>query len=220
MADRTVLDQGAFHSVVQFYAGQEAYLDTRLAAASEAIEDMCQRRFMPFEGLVESYIAAGSGPDVGDRFTPMPVGGWGFAAQLANDQLLRQFPGQVRDYWLTQYAPKRPELWTYSDVRFSITWPWAMQAYEVPDGYLDGPDPDTGHLRIAPGVMCPPGSRIQVTYSGGYTRGYPQALVEATRLECVRQLIVEIDPELVPALSTELLQKDIKAKIAPYVARG
>ena len=58
---------------------------------------------------------------------------------------------------------------------------------------LDGPD-NTGHLWFMIGTLIPVGSRLRVTYSGGFTVAIPADLVRASKFVSAWLAIEELDP--------------------------
>jgi hypothetical protein len=60
------------------------------------------------------------------------------------------------------------------------------------------------------------GTKIQVTYGGGYTRGYPEDLIQATKLQAAKTLIVELEPQARPGMDTNDLENEIVSLLAPY----
>jgi hypothetical protein len=200
----------------------ETYVNATLARASRNIESRCARRFTPFYGLVQSERAEGVALDaVGGVDVPMSMTS---TLALSRAQAYGGSAGNlVRDIWLDERPPMYPELWTYSDVSVAITAPFGggPQVFGGPGttgaaGLLEGPQTDTGHLRLPFGAYCPVGSTIATTYSGGYTEGFPDDLVQATIMQAVKLMILTIAPERRQSLTTEDLDAEIDVLIAPY----
>lgn len=203
------LNRGAFRQIVQLYSADVDYVNVRLAQASQWLERSTERRIMPFAGLVQTRIAEGVRSSASSPSQPLamvsgiaaylPGGGYGSNA------------GQVRDFWVDETAPWVPELWAYSGITVDLLYPWATAPVRVNPVAVSGPTVDTGHVQLGPGVVCPPGTQVTITYGGGYggPGGYPLELVEAVRMETVRQLLVELDPELTPDLKTDTLEHAI-----------
>lgn len=212
IATQDDLNRGAFAKIVKVYlAGNDpSYLDARLAGAAQTIEDLCGgRRFMPFT-VTENSIADGINIDQGMDIGLRDMGG--FAANLDFGRP-SSYGDLVRDLWVDETPPTRTDLWTYSDVSISIRPLWGGWL-TVDSTMFVGPD-ETGHITLNLGVVCPIGSRVTITYSGGY-QPYPLALVEACRLETVRQLMLEIDPGHAQHIDETELLADIYSKLDPY----
>jgi hypothetical protein len=218
IATQDDLNRGAFAKVVRTYlqSNDTAYLDVRLASAAQAIEEMCgNRRLMPFT-LTENPVADGVNPDQGEPSASLrDMGALGFAADLDYGRPT-DFGSSVRDLWVDQYPPTRSDLWTYSDVSISIRPLWGG-VLNVPTSGFHGPD-ETGHIILNLGILCPLGSPVTITYSGGYTEGYPLSLIEATRLETIRQLMLELDPGQTSHIDADALMADVLNKLLPYGA--
>lgn len=190
---------------------KESFIAATLARASRNIEARCARRFAPFGPITQSERAEGVGSGVGNSDAPMSMSS---ALALSRARAFGSFGDMVRDSWLDEYAPLLPELWTYSAVSVTVTAPFGGAGQTVIP--VEGPRPDTGHLRLPYGTYCPPGSTIAVTYSGGYTVATPDDLVQATILQATKLFILSIEPEKRSGLGTDDLDLEIDALIAPY----
>ena len=189
---------------------EAAYLADVLVRASRQVEHRCQRRFSPFYGLVESDVAEGVSAE---GF------GYGNGAQslgFAGDFNTRRGYGDemVRDFWVRESAPQQSELWTYGALSVRILRPYSGDLLLA--SQVIGPQSDTGHCRFLPGTYCPPGSTIVVTYSGGYTGGFPEDLVQAVKLTAAKTLILEIEPQNRPGLDTNDLDGEITEILSAY----
>jgi hypothetical protein len=212
IASADTLTSGGLAYIVR--GSSPAALDALMVRASRTVENRCQRRFSPFVNLVESHVAEGVTFD----------GGWGgspgadalgfFTGALAMRGGRGMGQENVTEFWVDQVAPHRPELWQYTALSVSIIRPYS--AALVLGAQVIGPQPDTGHVRFPTGTYCPPGSTIIVTYSGGYTLGFPEDLVQATRLTAAKTLILEIEPQNRPGLDTADLDAEITDLLAPY----
>lgn len=188
-------------SAAQFTAGGFGDLvrgydpDALLAALAEGTrqaEDICDRRLAPFT-VTETTRASGIDPDeyAGSGNIPMSAAGsegMSYASSLAIANL-------VRHTWLAQYPPRYPDMWSM-DPQMQVTvirsygGTETMQAGQI----LDGPD-DTGHVFFQLGQFIPVGSRIRVTYSGGFTPAVPASLVRSAKYFAAANILRELDPD-------------------------
>lgn len=186
LATTAQLQDGAFADLVRQY--QSATLDQAMIQATREAEGICGRRLAPFT-TTESHRAEGIDPDEYSDSANLPLDirgtiGASYAMALGASTLVRQV-------WLNEYAPRFPEMWTYSNIQISIVRSYGgSQAVTT---LLDGPDPDSGHVWFQLGLFLPVGSRIHVTYSGGYTTT-PADLVRATKYLAAAYVIDELDP--------------------------
>lgn len=183
-----------------------------LTRASRSVESRCQRRFSPFVNLTESSTAAGvSMFGVGmDADLPLPmIGSLGMSKGRALG-----VTNLVQDMWLTEYAPSWPELWSYSNVSVTLQRTWGDRQTLI-QSQLVGPELDTGHLRFPIGTLCPVGTTIVATYSGGYTT-IPDDIQQAVAYTAAKTLIVEIEPQNRPGMDTNDLDMQIVELLCPY----
>jgi hypothetical protein len=162
--------------------------------ATRACESYCGRRLAPFVGLTESHRAEGADPDeLAEAGLTMPAdvrtviaGSYGTALGMGAAQW-------VRRCWVKQTPPLYEEMWSYSDVSITLYRSFGNST-EVPVGELigGGIEPETGLLWFKLGTFLPPGSRVRVTYSGGY-HTVPADLVEACRLMAAAAAVDEDD---------------------------
>lgn len=209
----TDLSGGAVASITSFY--DPAYLQTMISRASRAVESKCGRRLAPFT-VTESHMASGvdiNGVGSAGDALPMSLAG---SLGLDRARAYGATSGSVRDVWLEQWAPRYPELWTYSNM--SVTLQRALDdVQQIASPLINLPAVDTGHLRLRLGTYCPPGTIINVTYSGGYTVAIPDDLVEACRLQLIKMLILENEPQNRPGLDTADLDGEILGYLAEYM---
>lgn len=183
-----------------------------MITATEQIEDRCDRRLSPFT-VTESHRATGVDQDIlGSADMPLGLtGALGYSQALAFSSV-----NMVRDVFLDEYAPRRSDLWTYTVGQIEL-----LRAYgdtQIVDvGEIEGPEPDSGHLRFHLGVFCPVGSWIRVTYSGGYTATTPWALQQACIYQAMKLAIIGAEPEARKELSTAELDAEVLTLIAPYI---
>jgi hypothetical protein len=148
------------------------------------------RRLAPFT-VTETTRADGIDPDEypPGMSMPMPIQGtvgWSEALSLGANDL-------VRHCWVSQFPPRYPDLWAYSGVSVTVIRSYAGTETLQPSQVLDGPD-NLGHLWFMIGTLIPVGSRVRVTYSGGYTVAIPADLVRAARLVGAWLAIGELNP--------------------------
>jgi len=101
----------------------------------------------------------------------------------------------VRHCWLDEYACRYQDLWAYTGVGVTILRSYGGTQVLAGTQILNGPEPDTGHLWFQLGLFLPIGSRVQVTYSGGYTVAVPADLVRANKLMTASIIVRELNPE-------------------------
>lgn len=200
---------GSFATLVRDFTGPA--VDTLMIRASRAVENRCNRRLSPFT-ITESQRACGVDIDgqLGDNF---PLG---LTGALGRSRALSLGVNQmVRDVWLREYAPQNPELWTYSGV--SIVLARAYGDIENVSGTsLEGPEPDTGHLRFRLGTFIPSGTTVRVTYSGGYTT-VPEDLNLATVMTAAKLAILSAEPQSRKDMDTVELDAEILGLLVPYI---
>jgi hypothetical protein len=207
-------EMGPFKSLVRDYSSAEKA--NLMLRASRAVETMCNRRLAPFTGLTETEQLFAITVD--DQIRPtepmeqMATLGYSRAASLDTGVL-------VRHHYLKQYPPLYPDLWlsnTGTSVT-SITVYRTFSGSESVDPTTIQYEPDTGHVRFALGTYLPPGSTVAVTYSGGYTVGIPDDLVEATKLMAARLAILELEPTQRPGIDMTELKDEIAEMLIPYI---
>jgi len=170
----------------------EPALSDLMSESTRACEGAAgDKRLVPFT-ITETTRADGVDPDEypAGASLPMPIQGtvgWSEAMALGGGSDL------VRHCWLTQSPPRYPDLWTYSDVTVTIIRSYAGTQQYNASQLLDGPD-NTGHIWFQIGSLVPIGSRVRVTYSGGYTVAIPADLVRAGRLMAAWMVISELNP--------------------------
>lgn len=182
---------GAFGDLVAGY--DQTTVTDILLEASRICEDETNRRLAPFGPVTETHRAEGIDPDeyAGD-VANLPVDirstlGASYAQSIGATDL-------VRHCWVDESAPRYIDLWQYSGVSVTIVRSYGGTQQVAPAQILSGPDPDTGHLWFQLGIFLPVGSRIKVTYSGGYTVAIPASLVRANKYLAAEIVIRELDP--------------------------
>jgi hypothetical protein len=185
---------GAFADLAKYYTDQtEQPLDDILVEATRACESECGgRRLAPFT-VTETHRASMIDPDEYSDQSNLPMDiqstlGASYAQAIGASSL-------VRHVYVDQYAPLYQDLWTYSGVSVEIIRSYGGTQNLQPAQILSGPEPDTGHLWFQLGLFLPIGSRVQVTYSGGYTVAIPGDLVRAAKFMTAWMIICELNPE-------------------------
>ncbi len=204
-------DVGRANTVFRDYTDPNAQ-QALLLQATRAIENRCDRRLVPFTGLYESQRAMGidqgilAGSDM-----PLDLSG-----ALGRSQALAfASTRMVRDIWLRQYAPRFEEYWTYDVTQIQL-----VRAYGdtelVPPTSVEGPEPDSGHIRFRLGTFVPEGTTIRVTYDGGYDP-IPADLTLACCYQAAKYAVLGAEPETRKDMSLVELDAEILSLIAPYI---
>jgi hypothetical protein len=182
-------EDGAFADLVSAYPA--AGLTDVLAEATRKCEDETDRRLVPFT-VTETVRADGIDPDeyAGAANLPMDIRstlGMSYADALGVSNL-------VRHTWLAQYPVRYPDLWTTSpSMSVTVVRSYGGTEQLTSAQILDGPD-DKGHVWFQLGMFIPVGSRLKVTYSGGYTVAIPATLCRASKYIAASLIIDELDP--------------------------
>lgn len=190
LASAAQFTEGPFGDLVRDYSPQA--LTDLMVEATRACESETDRRLAPFT-VTETARADGIDPDEYTDSANLPMDirstlGASYAAALGASSL-------VRHCWLAQFAPRYPDLWSYSGVSVTIIRSYGGTQDVSAAQILDGPEPDTGHLWFQLGIFLPVGSRVQVTYSGGYTVAVPADLVRACKYMAASIAVRELNPD-------------------------
>ncbi|RCH70441.1 hypothetical protein DT019_02850 [Streptomyces sp. SDr-06] len=182
--------------------------------ATRACESACDRRLAPFTGVVETQRAdAMDIEDAMDAYVPLdPTSQLGFSrAQSLGSTLL------TRHFWVREHPPRYPELWTGSISSISLFRSFSgQQSVSVSAIQYE---PDTGHVRFALGTFVPPGTTIQVVYSGGYST-VPADLVQACQYMAASMAVKQLDPvDGRSGHDPDALRSDALEMLAPYTRR-
>jgi hypothetical protein len=180
---------GPFGDLVSALSG-EALTDF-LLEATRICEDEVDRRLVPFT-VTETHRAEGIDPDEVSDAANLPMDirstlGASYASAIGAQAL-------VRHVWLDEKAHRYSDLWQYSNVAVHFIRSYGGSQTVSPPQILNGPEPDTGHLWFQLGIFLPVGSRIQVTYSGGYVVAIPASLVRACKFICASNIVRELNP--------------------------
>lgn len=204
LATASQLLDGPLADLVKDYTSDG--LTQLMVRATRECEGVVNRRLAPFTGHVEAVRAQGIDPDEYGGQGSMPLDlpstlGRSFAYAMGAGDL-------VRHVWLSEYAPRYPEMWSYSDVTVTIVRSYGGNA-DVQVSAIEGPEPDTGHVWFRIGTFLPVGSLVRVRYGGGY-QTIPADLVSAGRFMAASIAVRELDPlavEKADALRTEACAK-------------
>lgn len=220
----SVIDFLGFGSNQELTQNQDIWTQPALARlmlrATAAVESKCQTKLAPFTGHVESCYARGIGADE-----------YGFMGDMAMDQnaaigmsTAASFgvSDMVRRYWLDQVPPRNQELWVYNVTSIELL--RTFGDVQFIDGTLafgaqlwQGPEVDTGMIRMPIGTLCPQGTTIRTTYDGGYNVSIPEDLNLACILQAMKFLLVGAEPELRAHMETSNLDDELNMLLAPYV---
>ncbi len=161
-----------------------------LLEGTRMCEDATSRRLVPFT-ITEMQRAEGIDPDEYSDAANLPMDirstlGASYARAIGAQTL-------VRHCWVDERAPRYQEMWQYSNVSVTIVRSYGGSQNLTPAQILSGPDPDTGHMWFQLGLFLPIGSRIRVTYSGGY-QTIPASLTRANRYMTASEIVRELNP--------------------------
>jgi hypothetical protein len=200
---------GSFSTLVRDL--EDPIITKLLDRASRSIESDCDRRLLPFT-ITESSRADGIDSATSDtNGRPLDE----IAALGQNEARAYGVSNLVRDIWLDQFAPLYPEMWQYSNI--SIELARAIGGNTTLTGStLEGPEPDTGHLRVRLGTFMPAGTTVRVTYSGGY-QTIPEDLNTATIFKAAKFAILAAEPQSRKGMTTADLDAAILDLISPFI---
>jgi hypothetical protein len=204
--------EGPFANLVSGYSTQAQ--SNLMLQATRACESACDRRLAPFTNIVETQRAdAMDIEDAMDAYVPLdPTSQLGFSrAQSLGSTLL------TRHFWVRECPPRYPEMWTGSISSISLFRSFSgQQAVTVSTIQYE---PDTGHCRFALGTFVPPGTTIQVTYSGGYST-VPADLVQACQYMAASMAVKQLDPvDGRSGHDPDALRADALEMLAPYTRK-
>ncbi|MEV5944415.1 hypothetical protein [Streptomyces sp. NPDC051994] len=182
--------------------------------ATRACESACDRRLAPFTNIVETQRASSLDvEDTLDAYVPLDATSQlGFSrAQSLGSSLL------VRHCWVREHPPRYPELWTGSIASISLFRSFSgQQAVAMSTLQYEA---DTGHVRFQLGTFVPPGTTIQVIYSGGYS-AVPADLVQACQYMAASMAVKQLDPvDGRSGHDPDALRSDALEMLAPYTRR-
>lgn len=206
------LNEGAFADLFRQYSNDA--LNDLLIEATRACETETERRLAPFTGMIETIRTDGVDPDEYVDSGSMPLDlagslGRNWAAAFGSTALIRRVH-------LAEYAPRYPDLWSYSDVAITVYRSYGGNETLTPGGrVVMGPQPDTGFVWFELGTFIPGASVLQVTYSGGY-QTVPADLSRACKYLAASIAVAELDPQGDSGHSPEDLETKAVALLAGY----
>lgn len=182
--------ESALGDLVRDYSPQA--LNDLLVEGTRHCEDVTQRRLAPFT-ITEYSRAEGVDPDEYTDSANLPLDirstlSASYAQSLGASSL-------VRHAWVSEFAPRYQDMWTYSDVQVTVIRSYGGTEQLSPAQILSGPEPDTGHVWFMLGQFIPVGSRTKITYSGGYTVAAPASLVRACKFMSANLAVRELNPD-------------------------
>jgi hypothetical protein len=212
LATTADFNEGPFANLT---AGFDARAHARLMlSATRSCEAACDRRLAPFTGLTETQRAdAMDIEDALDSYIPLdPTSQLGFSrAQSLGSTLL------TRHFWVREYPPRFPELWSGSISGLQLFRSFSGGQVVLPSTLQY--EPDTGHVRFQLGTFAPPGTTIQVVYSGGYST-VPADLMEACRFMAASIAVKQLDPDARESgHDPNVLRAEAMEMLAPYVRK-
>jgi len=187
-----------------------------LVEATAHLEDRTGRRLAPFTGHIFQERLFGIDPAEYGNNADMPMDIYG---SLGMSQAIALGASTlVRHFWLDQFAPVYPELWTYNIQSMTLYRTYGdFQPIDFAHGGVRGPDVTDGHVWIRLGTFAPEGSRIQVVYDGGYTNGIPASLRRACLFQAAKFIILEFEPQTRREMNLDQIDQQIDSIIAPWV---
>lgn len=212
LATAAQFQEGPFANLVSSFASTA--IDNIMINATRLCESECDRRLAPFANIVETQRAeALDVEDALDAYIPLdPTSQLGFSrAQSLGSTLL------VRHFWVREYPSRYPELWAGSISAINLY--RSYSGSQIVDMSTMQYEPDTGHCRFQLGTFVPPGTTIQVTYSGGYLT-VPADLIEACRFMAAGLVVKQLDPvDGRSGHDPDALRSEAVMMLSPYVRR-
>jgi hypothetical protein len=195
---------------------EPALLSDLLVEATAHIEDITSRRLAPFTGHIYQDRLFGIDPMEYGNNADMPLDIYG---SLGLSQAIALGASTlVRHFWLDQSAPAYPELWTYNIQSMKIYRTYGdFQPIDFLHGGVHGPDVTDGHVWLRLGTFAPEGSRIEVIYDGGYTKGIPPSLRRACLFQAAKFVMLEYEPQIRREMNLDEIEKTIDKLIGPWV---
>ncbi|NUP39523.1 MAG: hypothetical protein HOY76_21550, partial [Streptomyces sp.] len=177
LATSADMQAGQFADLVRDYSASD--LDQMMIEATRVCEGIAGRRLAPFTGVPETHRATGIDPDEYTDSTSLPMDTLGSLGRSYANAL--GAGDQVRHCWLNEFAPRYPEMWTYSNLHVTIVRSYGGTQV-VNAANLIGAEADSGHVWFTLGTFLPLGSLIRVQYDGGYST-VPADLGRACKLQ-------------------------------------
>lgn len=180
------MKSGAFADLVRDYT--PSALDHIMLRATRLCESATDRRLAPFTNITETQRAQMLDVDditeIPGPMEPSAQLGFSRAQSLGTSQLVRHF-------WLREYPPRYPEMWTGSITSINLLRSYSGTQAVVPN--TTQYESDTGHCRFQLGTYVPTGTTIVVTYSGGYST-IPLDLEQAGEFMAASLILKQLDP--------------------------
>lgn len=210
LATAAQLAEGPFADLVRSYSTQA--LSDLMIESTRLCEDAAGRRLAPFTALVETERSTGVDPDeyIDAGNVPLDLAGtlgMSYANSMGTTSL-------VRHGWLSQFAPRYQDLWTYNVRSITIHRSYGGDQ-PVNLATIRGPDPDSGHIWYPIGTFLPIGSLVTYVYDGGYST-IPASLVRAGKYMAASIAIRELDPTMNRGHDPDVLAADAAAICADY----
>jgi hypothetical protein len=187
-----------------------------LVEATSHLEDRTGRRLAPFTGHIYEDRLFGIDPSEYGNNADLPVDiyaslGMSFSIALGSSNLVRHF-------WLDQFAPVYPELWTYDIQSITLYRTYGdYQPIDFRNGGIRGPSITDGHCWLRLGTFAPEGSRVRVVYNGGYTNGIPPSLRRACLFMAAKFIILEFEPQLRASMDLKEIDEQVDNLIASWI---
>jgi hypothetical protein len=187
-----------------------------LVEATSHLEDRTGRRLAPFTGHIYEDRLFGIDPSEYGSNADLPIDifgslGMSQAVALGSSNLVRHF-------WVDQFAPVYPELWTYTIQSMTIYRTYGdYQPIDFLHGGVRGPSVTDGHTWLRLGTFAPEGSRIRVVYDGGYTVGVPPSLRRACLFMAAKFVILEFEPQLRSSMDLKEIDEQVDNLIASWI---
>lgn len=188
LASSADMQDGQFADLVRDFSA--ATLDQLMVESTRVCEGIAGRRLAPFTGVPETHRATGIDPDEYSDAANVPLDLQGTLGRSYSDAL--GAGDQVRHVWLNEFAPRYPEMWSYSNLRVTILRSYGGTSTLAPASII-GAENDSGHIWFTLGTFLPVGSLIRAVYDGGYATS-PADLARACKLQAAVLALGEIDP--------------------------
>ena len=120
LATSADMQAGQFADLVRDYAPDT--LDQTMIDATRVCEGIAGRRLAPFTAVPESHRATGVDPDESGGSGNFPVSIQSTLA-MSYAGALGSTGDMVRHVWLNEFAPRYPEMWTYSNLQVTVFQP-------------------------------------------------------------------------------------------------
>lgn len=188
-----------------------------LVEATSQIEMLSGRRLAPFTGHLFSDRLTGIDPNEYGGVSEMPTDIFGSLGMSRAASLGFAAADLVRHFWLDQFAPVYPELWTYNVQAITIYGTYGnTYQVDVKNGGIMGPEVTDGHVWLRLGTFSPEASRVRCLYDGGYTVNVPPSLRRAVLFQAAKFVILECEPQTRREMNLDEIDKQIEQLIGPW----